>query len=85
MAAEVLRLLVRRQCHLCELVRGPLANLTARAGVPLLELDVDEHPRLRQSYSERIPVVLWRDRVVAEGRFDPQSVLDAIGLGRGSR
>ncbi|MHB1527047.1 MAG: glutaredoxin family protein [Candidatus Dormibacteria bacterium] len=85
MTADVLRLLTRRHCHLCELVRGPLANLAAAVGVPLVELDIDDHPQLGQSYRDRIPVLLWQDRVVAEGRFDPQSALDAIDLPRSSR
>ena len=80
MATEALRLLTRRRCHLCELVRGPLAEITGGIGLPLVELDIDEHPDLRQTYSERIPVLLWHGLVVAEGRFDPQSVVNSLRL-----
>ncbi|HUY55934.1 MAG TPA: glutaredoxin family protein [Candidatus Nanopelagicaceae bacterium] len=82
---DALQLLGRRGCHLCEVVRPTLAEFCAQMGVPLVELDVDEDPGLWSTYSERVPVVLWRGMVIAEGRFDPRAIAESVAHGRHAR
>ncbi len=60
------------------MVRAPLAEVCAQLGVPLVEVDVDEDQDLWGTYSERVPVVLWHGVVIAEGRFDPTTVAEAV-------
>ena len=78
MATDAVQLLGRHGCHLCEMVRAPLAGVCAQLGVPLVEVDVDEDRGLWGTYSERVPVVLWHGVVIAEGRFDPTTVAEAV-------
>lgn len=82
MAAEPLRLLTRRHCHLCELVRAPLCRLAAELSQPLEEFDIDEYPNLVLAYTDRVPVLLWGEEVLAEGRFDPEAAVRAWKLRR---
>jgi hypothetical protein len=81
-AVEPLRLLTRRHCHLCELVRAPLSHLAAELSQPLEEFDIDEYPDLALTYTERVPVLLWGQKVLAEGRFDPEAAVRAWKLSR---
>jgi hypothetical protein len=74
--------LTRRHCHLCELVRAPLSGLIPERGWRLEELDIDEHPELLPTYTDRVPVLLWGDEVLAEGRFEPVAVVRAWELRR---
>lgn len=73
-------LLSRAHCPLCERVRVPLAGLAPARGWRLRELDVDAHPDLRAEFSDRVPVLLSGDLVIAEGRFDPEAALARAAL-----
>jgi hypothetical protein len=70
--------MTRRGCHLCEQVRGPLADRARERGLPLVEYDIDEDPQLRRAFGERVPVLLSGELVLAEGRFDPATALAAV-------
>lgn len=78
MTSEPIHFLSRRNCPLCD--RGHAALLAAanRAGVAVSEFDVDEDDRLRQLYGERVPVILYRGRLLAEGRIDPVALSLAL-------
>ena len=51
------RLVVARDCHLCELARGELDRLRADLGFEVEELDITGDPELERRYREWIPVV----------------------------
>jgi glutaredoxin len=61
-------------CHLCEDASTTLRRLAAELGFRYGEVDVDQDQRLRDEYSDRVPVILidgkehgyWR---VEEARF----------------
>ncbi|MHB1499978.1 MAG: glutaredoxin family protein [Candidatus Dormibacteria bacterium] len=78
MGTEPLRLLTRRGCHLCELVEEPLQRLALDGGLTVQHYDIDEDASLRNRYDQRVPVLLWGDEVLAEGRFDPESALQTV-------
>jgi glutaredoxin len=67
-------LLTRVGCHLCEDAAGTLRRLARELGFRYGEVDVDRDQRLRDEYSDRVPVILidgkehgyWR---VEEARF----------------
>jgi len=80
-ATEPVRLLTRPGCHLCDLVRQPVAEICALVGVPLLEVAIDQDPGLCATYTARVPVLLWRGEVLAEGRFDPALLARRLGPG----
>jgi len=70
----------RRDCHLCELlleeieplVRG-LATITVR--------DVDDEPRWRAVYGDRVPVVHCDGDDICQYNLDRQAVLNRIATG----
>ncbi len=76
MPPEPLQLMTRRGCHLCEQVAAPLGELVRERGLQLLVYDIDSDPGLLAQYHERVPVLVWGERVLAEGRFDPRSLLE---------
>ena len=54
---ELVTLVTRSGCHLCELAEPVVAAAARDAGVALEVLDVDADPELR-AWSDRVPVVL---------------------------
>ena len=77
-----LTLLVRAYCHLCDEMRAALSPLIAKRGIELVELDVDDDPRLAERYGELVPVLLAGDaesgRELCHYVLDPQRVRDAL-------
>jgi predicted thioredoxin/glutaredoxin len=69
-----LQLVTRQGCHLCD---DALAALRALGREPEL-LDVDADAALFEAYDWRVPVVLFNDRVIAEGRIDPAHLRAAL-------
>jgi glutaredoxin len=67
-------LVTRSGCHLCQEAEQTLRQLAAELGFDYAEVDVDADPHRRDTYSDRVPVVLidgkehgyWR---VEEARF----------------
>jgi glutaredoxin len=67
-------LITRVGCHLCESAETTLRRLAAELGYRYDEIDVDGSAQLRDTYSDRVPVILidgrehgyWR---VEERRF----------------
>ena len=67
-------LITRTGCHLCETAQAALRRLATELGYGYEEIDVDESTQLRDTYSDRVPVILidgrehgyWR---VEERRF----------------
>lgn len=51
------KLYSRRDCPLCEQAQTDLAALHAEVPHQLVNIDVDENPRLQKEYSEGIPIV----------------------------
>jgi glutaredoxin len=51
-------LMVRAQCHLCEVARADIDRICAELGVPWRTSDVDADPELRAEYGDRVPVIL---------------------------
>lgn len=75
LAMETVYLLVSRKgCHLCEEAEALLRGL----GVTFEWLDVDADPALQSRYTFRVPVLLLGEEVVAEGRFDPEDLRQAL-------
>lgn len=65
----------RERCHLCEEMFEDLQVLLGRYRVSLQEVDVDQHPELRERFGRRVPVLVSEDgQLLAEGRLDPQSL-----------
>jgi glutaredoxin len=71
---HVVTLITRSGCHLCQEAEVLLRRLSAELGFAYSELDVDADQARRDTYSDRVPVILidgkehgyWR---VEEARF----------------
>ena len=51
-------LITRTGCHLCETAETTLRRLAGELGFGYQEVDVDASGRLRDEYSDRVPVIL---------------------------
>jgi len=69
-----LRLVTREGCHLCDDAVAALREL----GAEFEAVDVDRDPELARLYDFRVPVLLDRDHVLAEGRLDRDRLRAAL-------
>jgi len=74
-------LLMKPECHLCEIARGWLEDFAAEpeqyAPFDLEEIDIRRDPAVFETYRYRIPVILIDGKIVAEGA--PLDVLSSAG------
>ncbi|MGM0412439.1 MAG: glutaredoxin family protein [Pseudomonadota bacterium] len=74
----------RAGCHLCEAVEAEVTTAAQAAGLAFRKVDVDTDPDLLVQFGVRVPVVVYRETVLDEGRVDPAKVRDylaaAVGL-----
>lgn len=68
----------RQGCHLCEVVKGTLAQLQPQADFQWSEIDIDTDPELRQKYNDQIPVVFIDGRKAFKYRMDGDQFLRAL-------
>ena len=57
-ATHQVTLITRAGCHLCEDAETALRRLAAELGFDYEEIDVDGSAQLRDTYSDRVPVIL---------------------------
>ncbi|GAA1392234.1 glutaredoxin family protein [Luteococcus peritonei] len=57
-------LLTRQGCHLCELALPVVERLAGAHGARLAQLDVDADEALRARYTDHVPVLFVRGRLV---------------------
>jgi hypothetical protein len=71
-----IRFLMRHGCHLCDDARPVVVAAARRAGVDLIEVDIDSEDRLVKDFGLRVPVVLGPDdEVIAEGVIEDARAL----------
>lgn len=70
----------RMNCHLCDLVKEVIeaARRRHRLDIVVNEIDIDQHPELRERFDWRVPVVSIAGREVFEYRVDQQSFVAAV-------
>lgn len=84
MTADRLEFLSRRNCSLCESARSLLIDLAGARQLAFSEYDIDEDPLLQRQFTDRVPVILYRGRVLAEGRVEPNQLRAALeGIAEG--
>jgi len=67
-SAPTVELMVRVDCHLCELARGALERVLPAYGIVPSYIDVDTDSELRAEYGDRVPVTLINGK--EHGYFD---------------
>lgn len=68
----------RQGCHLCEVVKGTLAQLQPQADFQWSEIDIDTDPELRQKYNDQVPVVFIDGRKAFKYHMDGDQFLRAL-------
>jgi len=66
-------LLTRTDCHLCAEMRAALHALAGGRPYQCHIQDVDDDAGMRDAWGLRVPVLLSGQRLICEGRFDPES------------
>lgn len=76
----------RAGCHLCDEARRVVTAVCAGAGAGWSEVDIDTagDPALRRRWTDHVPVVTVRGRVVDVLRVDPGRLAAALTKGAGS-
>ncbi|MGA8425968.1 MAG: glutaredoxin family protein, partial [Candidatus Dormiibacterota bacterium] len=71
---------------LCESAHDLLIELASARGLAVSQYDIDEDALLRLQFTDRVPVIRYRGRVLAEGRVAPDALraaLDEIATNQG--
>ncbi len=58
MAGHEVTLMVRAECHACEVAKQSVREICEELRVPWSTADVDSDPELRAEYGDRVPVIL---------------------------
>jgi glutaredoxin len=75
---QVVTLITRVGCHLCEIAEERLRSLSAELGFAYREVDVDASPELKQAYGAKVPVILVDGREVGHFRLDEPRLRKAL-------
>ncbi len=77
-----LTLFGRADCGLCDrletLIRPHLRRLCVRTTIRVIKRDITDHPQWHRLYHMRIPVLMCAERVILEGRPEPEQIADAF-------
>lgn len=65
-------LYTRRECCLCEEMKGVVAEASRSLPVRLTLVDVDSRPELAKEYGDEVPVLLLAGKKIAKYRADPR-------------
>ncbi len=71
---RLLTLYVRRECHLCEEMRGALRAWESRLEFALRVVDVDEDPALAVRFGFKVPVLAEGDFEICHHFLDDDAV-----------
>jgi glutaredoxin len=71
-------LYTRKECHLCDVAKGVLAQVRAEREFDLTTLDIDADPELRALYDHEVPVIAINGRKAFKYRVDPAALRDRL-------
>ena len=77
-------LYTRVDCSLCEKAEAALIALRAPLGFDLDARDVDQDATLLERYGDRVPVVAYGGRELAEGQIDSRRLRSLLFAALGS-
>jgi thiol-disulfide isomerase/thioredoxin len=73
-----LTLYVGRDCHLCEIARGQLAELAGELQFEVVEVDITGVPELEERYREWLPVVELEGRRLSVYRIEEDELRRSV-------
>lgn len=68
----------RDGCHLCEVAEQVVAAVTGEAGADWVRIDIDGDPRLRERFTDEVPVTFVDGRQHDFWRVDPARLRAAL-------
>ncbi|MFG0330143.1 MAG: glutaredoxin family protein [Phycisphaerales bacterium] len=69
----------KQECPLCDRLKAMLREATRdRADLDLREIDIETDPGLIEQFRFRVPVVVWDDEAILEGRPEQDEVNGVI-------
>lgn len=71
-------LLVREQCHLCDVALAEVREVCGELGVPWATEDVDADPEQRAEYGDRVPVILVDGAEHGYWKVEPERLRAAL-------
>ena len=75
----MLTLIGKPECHLCDEMRKVVESALRGSRLPLVELDVRDHPELEKKYVFEIPVLLFQGQEVARYRVTEAELRERLG------
>lgn len=69
-----LHLIVRKHCHLCDLLAVDLEQMKTRFALSYDIVDVDSSWDLISKYGNKVPVLLEQDHEIASGKVDREAL-----------
>lgn len=75
---ERVLLITRKGCHLCEDAEAVVADTCADLGVSWRPVDVDADPRLRERYTDHVPVTFVDAEQLSIWVLDPAKLRAAL-------
>ena len=73
-----LTLLTRRDCHLCDEMKAVIELVQQTHPVTLTEVDISTQPDLERRFGTEIPVLLYRDEVIARHRITEDQLAEEV-------
>ncbi|MBM7051948.1 MULTISPECIES: glutaredoxin family protein [unclassified Rothia (in: high G+C Gram-positive bacteria)] len=73
-----LELLTKPGCHLCEDARATVGKVAADFGLTFTEVNIEDHPDLRQQHAVEIPVLKINGRVHDFWQINPKRLSRAL-------
>lgn len=64
----------KKDCDLCDRLEGLLQPHIAGRDIAVIKRDIATNQELLKQYRYRIPVLTYEDRVILEGRPEPEEV-----------
>ncbi|MCF2528433.1 glutaredoxin family protein [Yinghuangia soli] len=77
-SAQLVTMLSRPGCHLCDDARAVIVRVTAELGVAFEEVDITTDPELEEEYREQIPVTFVDGRQHDFWRVDERRLRAAL-------
>lgn len=71
-------ILIKPNCHLCEIARQELMSLKKNYEFTLIETDISENADLLEKYKEYIPVILIDNKVVSRLSLDLEKFVELL-------
>ncbi len=68
----------RSNCHLCEAMEDELRPYIQKYNITVNRQYIDNDAHLEKRYGNKVPVLMFQDKILCEYFLDPASLLDAI-------